>query len=230
MEFLQLRTGLDAEPVAQPAPRGAEDGERLVVPPGPVQRRHQCGDHLLGQRILRRQSVQLTDEIGVPPQLQLQSDAFLPHPAQVLHQPAPYRGGPVARGLGQRIPAPSVLGRAQQTDRQLPLALPGRRAGVLAQPLEVRDIDLGTVVDAELVLTRRRALHLDEIADRVAQQPAQPRHIALHGAHGRLGLIIAPDPVDQRVHGDRLTERMHQNRQYTARFHRSEPALLFLMP
>lgn len=179
MERPQVGPRLHAQPLPQTGVRPAVELQRLAVPPAAVECQHQGADHPFRQWALRRQLAQLSDEIGMPAELQLQPDALLPDMAVVLDQPGPHRRRPLAGALGQRFAPPHALGGPQQPDRPVRAALLRRHGRLGAEALEAVQVQIVPVAHPEPVQPGLHQVHPHERSHCVVQVPPQLGEVGL---------------------------------------------------
>ncbi len=180
---LQLAAGVEAELVAQHLAGPPVLGQRVRLPPGPVERHHQLPAQPLPQREPLHQPGQLAEQVPL-----VAGGQFQIHPVLGGHHPAlvEHRGRPpdlLTVDLRERR-APPQVERLPQQRRIAPL--PGLRD----QPGEHRGVQFVRSAD-EPVAGR---LGLDRAR---RQQPAQPGDAGLQLAARGGRRIVAPDRVDQ---------------------------------
>ena len=124
-------------------PRAAIDVERIRLAARPVQREHQPQCERLVERVLRRQLVELADELAVPSEGELRVEALLERGQQDLLQPRGRQSGErLALEICERRPAPERQCFALQLGRRLGLAVRERLPGFLGQSLESPQVEL----------------------------------------------------------------------------------------
>ena len=79
LQLLQCLAWFDAELLRQHPPRLLVDGQRICLPPAPVQRDHQLLVQALAQRIGGHQGLQLTDDMRVTPEREIGLDPVFHH-------------------------------------------------------------------------------------------------------------------------------------------------------
>ena len=106
-ECLQLGAGLDPEALDERLAGGAVRGERVGLPPRPVEREHLLRAEALAVRVLHHERVQLVDQVGVASERQIRVDPILERSQALLLELGP-GGGAERRSveLGQRRAAP----------------------------------------------------------------------------------------------------------------------------
>ena len=161
LELAQLLAGLDAQLLRQYRPGPAVRGQRIGLPPAPVQREHQKPPQPLAERIPGHQALQLPGNLRGQPQLDIGLDPALHRHQPKLLQPGALPGqslhiGHVGKRAAppqpQRLPEPGGRGRRLPVLQRLP-ARPGqplepvgvqltrsRRQGVTAAPRDQRGI------------------------------------------------------------------------------------------
>ena len=90
----QLRAGFQAELGVEHGPGALVGGERVGLPPGPVEREHQPAVQPLTQRMGGGELLEVAEHLGVPAGGQLQVDQFLPGRQLQLGQPGRLRPRP----------------------------------------------------------------------------------------------------------------------------------------
>ena len=105
MQPSQLLTGLDAELTDEDATRVGERGQRLALPPAPVQRQHQLPAEPLPERVRPDQLGQLADRLGRPAELEQNLDVLLGGGQPLLAEPGPDDLGP---GTGNAVERDAV--------------------------------------------------------------------------------------------------------------------------
>ena len=166
--------------------------ERLLLPPGAVQREHEEAAEPFAVGVLRGEPGRVGDRVVVAAELDLRLDPVLER-----GQPELVEAGDLAleerleREVGERGPAPERERVAQGCG-----AL-GRRQGprVVHQALEPAGVDRAGV-DAQQVAGRAGLDHF------LAERVPEPRDGVLHDRVGRRRRVRAPEVVDQRVHRD----------------------------
>ena len=100
---------LDAELVEQRALRLVVRVERLRLPAGAVESEDQQAAEALAERMLCDEAFELTDEVGVAPQLQLRVDAIFDRDEPQRLEPCDLRlGERLEREVGERSPIPEI--------------------------------------------------------------------------------------------------------------------------
>ena len=125
MQRAQLRAGLDAQLLDEDATGVGERGQRLRLPPGPVQRQHQLPAEPLPERVRADQLRQLPGRLGRPAELEQDVDVLLGGGQPLLAEPGPDDLRPRAGNAVERdaLPQPPAPTRATPPPR------PGRPPG-----------------------------------------------------------------------------------------------------
>ncbi len=107
LELAQLRAGLEPQLLVERAPSVAVGLERVRLPPGAVESKHELGARALVEGTLGDRRLQLGDELGVAAQLELGVDEIrLGRRAQLLEPRHLEPGEGLVGEVGQRRPAP----------------------------------------------------------------------------------------------------------------------------
>src|SRR5262249_29656790 len=150
----------------QHAPGILIGGERIGLPAAPVQRQHQLRTQMLAQWMLLDQHLELADQLGLAPELEISLDALLERRQPQLLQPPDRR-------LRER--------RVGQTDKPRPAPQPKRRAQLrrrvrwlrpvrlAQQPLETVKVEL-VAIDAQQISRRAGGNPPTLTAKRLSQQ------------------------------------------------------------
>ena len=178
----QLLARLDAEVLAERAPRLAIRVERLCLPAAAVEREHELAAEPLAVRVLGDQALQLGHEHVVCALVELCIDSALDGGEPKVVEPSRFRGRKRRVDSHERRPAPEL----ERARRILLLVL--EEAG----EVELAGLDPQPVTVADR-LDAVRAEQLPQAMDRDLER-------VLH-ARGR---ILAPERIDQRVAPDDL--------------------------
>ncbi len=95
LQHLKLRARLDAERVDQMSPHPRVRRQRIGLPAGAIERRHQRGPESLTQRIGRHQRLQLSNDLAAGAQIDPRSHGVLDQAESHLLQTRTVRHGPV---------------------------------------------------------------------------------------------------------------------------------------
>ena len=203
---------LEAELVVQDRTGPGEHLQRVRLPPGLVQGRHQQpGESLVG-RVRADDRVEVGDDVGGPAERQQQLRPFGQRRQAQLPEP------------GRLDRRPRLVGEV----RERLAAPPGQRRAVQPGGLDVGAVVLAVAAGAGSADTAREGLHVDRLGCdvhpvpdtvpgdgrvRSSQRAPQLRHPQLQRVRrvGRQGL--APQPVDERVRRDHPAGREQQQRQ-----------------
>ncbi len=182
------------------------DAERLGLAPAAVQRQHQQLAQPFAQRVLRRQVVEIADDLGVQADVQGGGAQVLGGGHLPLGQPQPLGVGVRPGDAGECAAAEQVQRLGQQPVRLVLVARgPGGR-GFAAESLEDRQVE-GLARDAQRVAVGDRDQHLG----RAAHLPpglddgAQTGDVGAQGGYGLRWGPLAPECVDQVLRGDRAS-------------------------
>ena len=212
MQGAQRGGRLEAELIVQDRTGPREHLQRVRLPPGLVQGRHQQpGESLVG-RVRADDRVEVGDDVGGPAERQQQLRAFGQRRQPQLPEP------------GRLHRRPRLVGEVRER-----LATPsGQRRAVQPGGLDVGTVVLAVAAGAGSADTAREGLHVDRLGCdvhpvpdtvpgdgrvRSSQRAPQLRHPQLQRVRrvGRQGL--APQPVDERVRRDHPAGREQQQRQ-----------------
>ena len=198
LEFLQPRTRVNPELLAEQNPDLPVNGERFALAGRPVQSQHQLPAQPLAQRVPGDQRLQLRHQLLVAAEREFGLHALLSGGAAQLLKSAHVRVRErLELNVGERTAAPQRL-RLPQLDRS-EFRVPGLKRTLPAsrQPLEAGEVELiGS--DAQHV-SRRQG---DEPSPAIAgagQCLAQPRHVGIKRVAGGLGRPLSPERIDQAV-------------------------------
>src|SRR5829696_1028185 len=156
--------------------------------------------------MLTYECLELRDQRGVISEGEVGLDAVLER-----DQPELLEAGdvalskPLVREVAERWPAPQVE-RLAALERVAPLE---------REALEALSVKLAGVDVQHVASTARNH-------DVLAEPLAEARDVHLDGLSGRVGRLLAPQLVDQAVHGDGLAAVEQQDRQYSSLFASSE--------
>jgi hypothetical protein len=180
LQLLQGRARLDAQIVDERAARLAVGLQRLRLPTGPVQRRHQGAAQALPERMLCDERLELPDDVPVTAQGEVGIDPHLDGHEPDLLQPRDARPGEaLVRDVGQRRAPPQAERVAQPLRRLARQAPVSQVAGLVDQALEAVQIQLA-------------GLHGDQVARRPGAQHVGHERLAqardVHPQRGR-GLL-----------------------------------------
>src|SRR5918994_1353282 len=121
----------------------------------------------------------------------------------------------LVREAAERRPAPKVQCLAKQLARAAHLSAFQRFAPREREALEALGVKLAGLHVQHVAATARNH-------DVLAELLAEARDVALDGLAGRVGRLLAPQLVDQPVHGNGLAAGEQQDRQYSSLFASSE--------
>ena len=212
----QRLAGVDAELAGQQVADPPVGGQRVGLPPAPVQRQHQLAVQPLPHRMPGGQLLQLGGQRVMPAQRQVRVDPGLGRGQPQLLQPGRFRPGERVVGqVGQHPAAP-------QAQRLV------KRPGGLGVPARLQRRPPG----GESVLEPRRvqppAVHAQQVPvvpshqdlSRRAPGPArlqrlaQVRDVDLHGGDPPLGRVTGPEVLGQPVQRDHPVRLEQQQREH----------------
>ena len=175
LEPLQRRRRLDSELVDEAAARLLVELERLGLPPRAVERDHELAAQALPQRMLGDERLELSDEVGSPPQGEPGLEALLEGRQAQLLEPVDLvlREGLVDE-VGERGALPERQRLLQAAKGRVRPRLRESFSRLLDQPLEPKGIDS---IGLDQKLVARRAGH-DGIP---SEQLSQPGDVDLEG-------------------------------------------------
>ena len=203
LEALELDARLQSELPRQLAPGRPVGAQGLGLASGPVEREHQLPPQALTQGMVGDQDLQLADEIRMATGGEIGVDALLERDEAQLLESGDLRLQPsLVDQVGQRWAAP-------QRERLVQLARRRDRVGparLAAQPLEVREVELGRT-DAQDV---PRCPRVEPVR---AQLRAQPRDIGLDALRGRRRRRLLPQVGEQAIGRDDLASVQDQDRE-----------------
>jgi hypothetical protein len=151
LEVAQLRPGVEPERVAQRASAAAEDGERIALAAAAVEREHELRLQPLAQRVLRRERVELGDELDVLSEGEVGVEPLLQrHEPQLLEARDLGLGERLVRHVRERGAAPERERLAQRRRGGLGLAGGALGATAVEKLLEPLRVELARL-DAEAV-------------------------------------------------------------------------------
>ncbi|HEX5917360.1 MAG TPA: hypothetical protein VFY76_05870 [Nocardioides sp.] len=202
LEVSELATGVESELIIELTLGGRRHGERICLPPAPVQRQHQLRRETLSKRMLRHDGLDLAHDLSVAPRGQLAVEVELPRLETELVQPGCDRRSEVGSlAIRQDVSTPQVECVSQHC------------AGLVVTPessqlLAVRDPGLEDLeiqelrVDDEAVATSLA----DQLASSVrqVQRPTNVPDIGAQRDAGAVGRSFSPQAVDQPLHRQRL--------------------------
>jgi hypothetical protein len=202
--------GLDAELGDQHIAGALVGGQRLALPPAPVQGQHQLPVQALAQRMAGGQLPQLGNQLLVMAPAQLTLDP----PVQRLHmQLFQVRQPLIAQQLGghvrQRRAAPQSQRLRRGPRRLRPPARASRRARVPGQRLEPGRIQL-IAPDRDHITG---GTGHDPRRDPLIKLPPQPHHEGAGGFNGPSGRRAIPDQLGELIGRHRLVRPPQQHRE-----------------
>ena len=206
LDLAQRGGRLHAEVVGQRPPERLVTGERLGLPARAVEREHVLRAHVLAQRVLGDQRLEVADRITVKPECQVGFDAPLErHDTRLLETRALVsREG--LRELGQRTSAPQRESIAEQLPRFCGAALREHLPSVADRALEAGEIEL-ILSDLQQVAGRTR------LQAGLGEHLAQLRDVDLHHLQRRFRHPLAPERVDDLLTAHRAIRVQEQQRQ-----------------
>jgi hypothetical protein len=224
LQALQGRARVDAQFLRQPLLIAAQHGQRVGLPPGPVQRQAQQLAAVLAQRVRLRERLQLGDRDLMGPHAQQRRAAPLQHRQPQLLQPGHLRHHP--RGVGHfrvRLPPPQRQARLELaqcppriiTGQRLP---PRRGALVEAVHVHLHDAAVQEVAPADGAQHGRRRPRRPARFE----HPPQVGHVGLQRGDGRARRVPGPQLVHDHVDGHRLARLADQQREQGSLFRRAE--------
>ena len=216
LELSQRQAGLDPELLDEQAPGVSVDLQRLCLAAGAVERAHQLATQLLTEWMRGHERLELSDEIGVPAEPQLELDPLADHREPEILEPCDLRPSEVLEGkLLQRRTSPESERLAQQFDRAFRVVMRSRLGD---ERVEAVAIELPGF-DAEQIARRPREDH-SVVGARLArlEQSPQVRYVRLDHVGCRLGALLAPDVVDQASARDDLVRVQQQAQEERALF------------
>ena len=163
IEGLQLRPWLDPELLDERSARIVIGRERLGLAAAPVEREHQLTPEPLAQRLRADERLDLRDELGVRPKLEVGGDPLLEHAEAQILEPVDLRlRERLQLEIGERRATPQSERLAEQ--QRLLLGLGGPRLAY--EPLEAPQIEL---VGLELEHVAGRSGHEEARSEQLAQ-------------------------------------------------------------
>ena len=196
LQLAELRRWIEAELLERRA-RLLEALEGVRLPPGPIEREHVVRAQPLAVWIRGHERVELRHERAVAPVVEICGDPRLERRQTALLQARRLRlGEGLVRDVRERRPAP-------ERER-----LGGR--SLRDEPLEPLDVQLPL-------------LHAQQIAGRArddavgAESLSQCVHVHLQRARAARRRLLAPDAVQQTVHGDDLVRVQQEQREQRPR-------------
>ena len=231
MQRSQLLTGLDAELLDEDAAGVGERGQRLRLPPAPVQRQHQLPAEPLPERMRPDQLRQLADRLGRPAELEQDLNVLLGGGQPLLAEPGPDDLRPRAGNAVERDALPQPQRRLQRR----------RRRGQVARPPGLARGGHASGEQPGVELARRQpqqvpaAAGQQHLAGRPVRPPRlerrpQPGDVHVQRVHRSGGQLVAPDPVDQLIARDRLVRPRRQQPEDRPPLRRAELELRFAAP
>ena len=175
----------------------AVTGERVGLPPGPVEGEHQVPAQALAQRVLADELLELGQHLVVPAEPQIRVDSALDaREPQVVETRRLVPRERARREVGQRIAPPQVERAGEEHARE-----PGVRARERLPPVGQQQLEAGRVELAVLELepVARRARH--EAAGR--KRTPNLRDVQAQDACRRRRRVAVPDRLRQSVDGGR---------------------------
>ena len=189
-ECLQLGAGLDSEALDERLARGAVRGERIGLPPGPVEREHLLRSEALAVRVLHHERVELVDQVGVAAERQVRIDPIFERSQALLLELG--RGSGTERRaveLGQRRAAPE---RERLVQRLGSSSRFGRVACLCTECRERLQVERARL-ELEYVPRRTRSQRCTVFPERLAQAG----DVHLQRRARRLRRRVAPQLIDQ---------------------------------
>jgi hypothetical protein len=201
----------------------AEDGQRLGLPPGPVQREHQLGPQPLPERELADQPGQVGDDPGVVAHLHLDLRPFLPRRRPGLGQPGARRLEDRSAEPGQGVPPPQRQRPAQRLGRLDRAAGPPVHVGGRERGLELLDVHT-RLAGAQHVAAAGQREQFARCAWRPigVEDPAEPGHVFLYDVRTVFRRLVAPHRVDDLVGRHRAAGLQQQDGEHRALLGRAE--------
>ena len=204
LEAPQLRAWLERQLLQEHLAGLLEHLERVRLASAAVEGKHQVPPQALAERALLQRSADGGHQVGVLAERESRLEVLLQRVELQRVQP---RGlGRRPRGLRQteqRRPAPEGERLGDRVRGAARIAGAERAARSREQLLELDGIDRRPVERVPVGGEPDRVL---------AQRPAQPGHMVLHGVSRRCGEIAAPQRLDQRVRRDDATRSQGQAR------------------
>ena len=192
----EVGSRLDADLFHERGARVAVGLERLGLPAAAVEREHPLAVHVLAQRVLGGQRVELADHLGVSPGLQVGVDRHLGGAQAQFFE---------AADLGGRE---RLLGEVCQW-----LTAPQRervaRQALVEQPLGQQDVDHAL---GDLQLVPAPVGHDPDAV--LPEHASQVRHVELHHLRPARRRLVAPEPFREMVRGDRAARLQGQHREH----------------
>ena len=197
LHAMKLPAWLHTQFLRQGAAQRLVSGQRLGLPPAPVEGHHAVGPQPLPERMARHQALELGHHLSVPAERKVSLDPGLEGIQLQLLQARGCRAGKVLLNTGQRGPSPQGQGLGEDVGGPFGITVEVS-AAFGEEPLEAEGIHL-LGVNFESVAGGPS----DQQAGRVAAFPRrledapQARHGAVHdGGGGRRG-PLPPQQVDQ---------------------------------
>ena len=217
LQLLELLARLDPELVERRARLGVRV-QRLRLPPGPVEGEHEQLARAFAKRVLADQRLELGDDVGRVPELDVRRDPLLDGDESQLVEPADLALRPVLEGeLGQRRAAPEREGLHEQRASFLRCRTPR----VAQEPLEAMHVDLVTRHGEQVP---RWAEQEDVRPERLPQRDDAVLHRRRRVLR-RLGAVELVDELLGRHHPARAQEQRDEQRALaSAPRERSPPA------
>ena len=187
LELLELHARLESQPLDEHAARFLVGGEGVGLAPRPVEREHELSAKALPQRIAGDERLQLGDELGMSPELEVGVDALLDGGEPCLLE---------ADDLGLRewlvgeIRERAAPPEGKRLVEQLGAPAPGGLARACNQSLESFEVERARFRSQQVA----RRMGLDDVAP---EGPAELRHRVVHRLRGGLRRPFAVELVDQ---------------------------------
>jgi hypothetical protein len=193
----QLRSGVDAEFVAQPDAQPLVSVHRVGVPPGPVQGEHELAGQPLPLRMLGTQLGQPTDHLRVRPGGQLGVQHRLrdgqPELGQLAADPV---AQPVRRDIGQHRSPPQAQRAPQQVGPLGPTAVAGLgHEGTEPVRVDAFGVHLGQVPAVPGHQPQPEPAGAVRVESR-----AHPGDVRVQARASRRRCLPVPEQIDQAVH------------------------------
>ncbi len=212
LEVPQRSARIETELLTQQRAGVGEHAQRVGLAISPVQGEGQPGGQALAQGMVRRELLQLADEMAVTAEREVGVDALLQdgQPAllecrrlgevdALVHELDERRTAPQRQRVGQRLP-----GRRRRSRLELAVAL----GGELLEPVDVDGVAGQVEAVAGVVVEQRRP---------TVECSAQAGDVALQRPGRRPRRTVAPDRLDERAGADRAAVRRDERGQQHAR-------------
>ena len=225
------RAGLDAQLLDEDATGLGERGQRLRLPPAPVQRQHQLPAEPLPERVRPDQLRQLAGRLGRPAEFEQDLNVLLGGGQPLLAEPGPDDLRPRAGDAVERDALPQPQRRLQRR----------RRRGQVARPAGLARGGQPSGEQLRVELARRQPQQVPAAAglqhlprrpvrpSRLERRP-QPGDMDVQRVHRSGGQLVAPDPVDQLIARDRLVRPRRQQSEDRPPLRRAELEFRFPAP